>query len=690
MTSQPSDSPTDELTVEEKAQVVSWVKKQYQKCKDQRSKQEQQWYLNLAFYFGRQNVQLIRAPGQSTKLTVPKAPYWRTRAVSNRIRPIIRKELSKVVSSKPTAYVVPASSEDKDMFAAQAAESLWYSFYDEKKLESVIYSAEFWTLICGTGFLKCYWDGTIGDPNSPETIGDVVVERETPFNIFIPDTTEESLEKQPYVIHASMRNLEWAQLRYGQMVENPIQATGRGESIMDTGFLKLIGADDQPLDSVEVVEAWVKPGQFKKMPFGAVITLVGDQLAQYIKGWPFEHGKYPFVKLNHVPTGSFYGESIITDLLPLQKEYNRTRSQIIEAKNKMAKPQLMAPKGSINPASITTEPGQIILYRPGFQPPEPLPLQSLPSYVLQELDRIRVDMDDIAGQHDVSRGTVPPGVTAATAISYLQEQDDTMLSYTVRSLEQGVQDIAQLFLNYVKQYWTAPRMVKTTGVDGSFDVISFMSSDLRNNTDIRIERDSALPTSRAAKQAFLMDLMKMGFIDPNYGLELMEVGGLNKLYEKMNQDKRQAQRENIRMQQIDEPNLMGFAQAQQIFDQAVQQGAMVGTGPIKPDGTPMQPPPAPVPVNSWDNHLMHIDTHNNFRKTQTFEALPDEVKTVFEAHVSMHRQALAGLQQAAMMEGQGPPQDMQQQESNAQPGPEPMPNLESEPQTQSPGMEASA
>jgi hypothetical protein len=330
----------------------------------------------------------------------------------------------------------------------------------------------------------------------------------------------------------------------------------------------------------------------------------------------------------------------------------------------MAKPQLMAQKGSVNPRAITTEPGQVILYRPGFTPPQPLPLQPLPNYVLNELDQIRLDMDDISGQHEVSRGTVPPGVTAATAISFLQEQDDTMLSWAVRSLETGVQDLARLMLHYVIDYWDAPRTVKVTGVDGSFDVVSLMSSDIEGNTDIRIETDSALPTSRSAKQAFVMDLMKMGFIDSDKGLEVMEIGGINKIYEQINVDKRQAQRENIRMQQIPEQTLMQFQEAQQLYEQA--QG-------MRPDGQPMPPVPPPVSVNSWDNHALHIQVHDNFRKTQTFEALPDVIKAAFETHVTFHRQALAGLQQAAMMGAGGPPQPQPEPQA---PGPAPMPETE--------------
>lgn len=664
-TSEDSDlqpNALDSLSMDKRNEIVAWVRNEYRKCKNTRHKVERQWYVNLAFYLGKQNVATVTTATNNTALQTPKVPYWSARPISNKIRPVIRKELAKVTSARPTAFVIPASSEDSDLFAAQAAESLWYSLYDSKDIGAIAWSAEFWTLICGTGYIKTYWDPSATDEvnNMP---GDIVIEKETPFHIFIPDVTQEELELQPYLIHASMRTVEWAKLRYGDSLPNTIQPTGSSETIMDTGFLKLIGADDQPLDSVEVVEMWIKPGQFNKFPHGALVTLVGEQLAQVNEGWLYNHGRYPFVKLTHVPTGAFYGESVITDLIPLQKEYNRTKGQVIEAKNRMAKPQLIAPKGSVDPRKITTEPGQVILYRPGFQPPQPLPLQPLPQYVLDELDRLRIDMDDISGQHEVSRGSVPPGVTAATAISYLQEQDDTMLAGTVRSLEKGMEKLARLMLSYVQQYWTAPRMVKVTGVDGSFDVVEFMSSDLAENTDIRIETDSALPTSRSARQAFVMDLMKMGFIDPDKGLEVMEIGGINKLYEQINVDKRQAQRENIRMQQIPPETVDQFMQAQELFK--VNQGVNPTTG------QPMPPPPPPVSVNTWDNHQVHIQTHNNFRKSQTFEALPDPLKIAFESHVTFHQQALAGLQQQAMMagmepqgQGQGPepqgPPDMNQ------------------------------
>jgi len=236
----------------------------------------------------------------------------------------------------------------------------------------------------------------------------------------------------------------------------------------------------------------------------------------------------------------------------------------------------------------------------------------------------------------------------------LQERDESRMSPTFDSLEEGIEKIARLALTYVHDYWTVERMVKVTGADGSFDVMAFKGSDLGSNLDIRIESGSSLPTSKAARQAFIMDLMKMGFISPEKGLEVMEIGGIEKVYEQIQADQRQAQRENLRMSKVTPETLQQYLASYQQMSMAQQMGADTGnpldqstSASVGPDGMPavddsmaVQDPPLIVPVNTWDNHEVHIRYHNQFRKGQAFEALPDFVKQIFEQHVQMHIAAM--------------------------------------------------
>lgn len=677
-------SQMQQIDPEIERKILSWIDEQYKFMRQARQQIEVEWYLNLAFYFGKQYVE-PQSRGSAInsilggRLVTPTAPPWRVRLTINRIRPIIRTELAKITSQKPTVTVVPSSSEDKDYFAAQAGEQIWDSIYREKKIRNVFKRACWWTLLTGCGFVKSWWDPNEMDSVN-HTMGDFCYNPVTPFHILVPDLREEDLENQPYLIHIQTRSVDWVKLFYPQL-QNVKPDTTEVNDLLEDAFMNLIAGQqtDNRRKAVLVKEVWIKPNQIPQLPTGGLITVIGNKIVQFYDQWPYDHSQYPFAKIDHIPSGKFYSDSTIPDLRPLQKELNRTRSQVIEAKNSMAKPRIIAYKGSINAAMVTSQPGQIIFVTPGFELPQPMPMPPLPRYVAEEINRILADMNDISGQHEVSKGQAPPGVTAATAISYLQEQDDSMIANTYDSVEDAIEKVAAQTLSYVKQYWDQPRVVKVVGIDGSFDAMTFLGADLGNNTDVRVEAGSALPQSKAAKQAFLMDLMKFGWIPPQQGLEVMDIGGLNKITDQIRVDAKQAQRENQKMavvtqQMIDQYMQLQIQQAQidpntgmptnpnyiapttdpmsgQPVDLA-QQPQPTSFDPNQPQGqqvVPPQPavpqvlnPPPIVPVNTWDNHQVHIAKHNDYRKGQAFDQLPDLNKQLFEAHVQMHISALQG------------------------------------------------
>lgn len=643
-------------------EVAAFVTTRYTRSKNARQKIEYRWYTNMAMYDGRQYLTPVRNPqaGVPFKFTTPPAPPWRVRAVFNRIRPVCRREMSRLTSQKPTAYVIPASSEDKDTMAAQAAEQIWESLYRDLGIQKIVRNAVYWTVLTGTGYIKMWWDPDGIDDVTGQK-GVICAQAEDPFHIYIPNLRATDIEDQPWVIHASVMNVEEAKFKYADALgERELNANCTSEDdILNSAWLDLSGTTNTDNDSVLILEMWIKPGQDRKFPNGGMITLVGSQVVQYIDSWPYVSTRFPFAKIDHVPNGQFYARSVIDDLVSVQKEYNRTRSQIIEAKNRMAKPQLMAAKGSVDASKITTEPGQLIEYIPGFAPPQPLPLQALPSYVLQELDRLNMDFDDISGQHEVSRGQVPPGVTAATAISYLQEQDDSKLSWTTNSVEEAVEKLAFNALNHVQQFWVTPRVIKVAGSSNSFNALLFRGADIRGNTDIHVEAGSALPQSKAARQAFIMDLMKMGYIPPDTGLKVLEVGATFDIYEDLEMDDRQVQRENVRMSESD-PRLMDeYNAVSGMYDQMADPETGMVVDPNT--GQPLDPPQLPVPVNTWDDHGKHIDLHNRYRKSQGFEALPQQTKDLFEAHVRSHVAALLqstmpGGDPSALMNSSVPPE----------------------------------
>lgn len=623
--------------------LVDWVMRQYNTMRSVRKSYERQWYTNLSFYMGKQYVEWSKHEDRLTPL--PKLDKFTPRITVNKIRPIVRTEISKLTSSRPTASVMPASNDDDDVFAARAGEQVWQSLYDRLNFQKVVTQAVFWTSITGNAYIKTYWDDQGYDAVS-KVYGDVRWAALSPFNILVPDLIEEDLECQPYVFCVYSKPIEWIELAYADVIPKgtKIASSNDVDDFLSPSKMGISPNNDARPESALIIEAWVKPGSTKLLPQGGFVTIVNNQIIQAgLKGLPYSHGQYPFAKISHIPTGRFYAESTVTDLIPLQMEYNRTQSQIIEAKNRTSKPQVMYDEGSVVPSKITTEPGLWIPIRPNAQRPQPVPLQDLPAYVVQFNERQQMNFEDISGQHEVTRGQAPGGISAATAIAYLQERDDSYIATTVQSLEQAVQTSARQTLTLVAEYWDVARLIKSTGEDGGYEAVLLKGAEIARGTDLRIEAGSALPSSKSARMANVMDFMKFGYMSPQEGFELLDMPMLQQWTTRRGIDKRAAQQENIDFKRIPLEQI-------QMADQMYQMQTMMGE--VAPDEMTGEMPPRPsvIPINEWDNDDVHIEIHELMQKGSSYKMLPEHVRLEVENHVAQHK-----ARRMARMMGAMPP-----------------------------------
>ena len=632
---------------------VAWWNKEFDRCKQIREKSEREWLLNLSFYLGKQYV--AWAPANMSlsnqRLLEPAVPRNRVRIVANKIKPAIRMELTKLTKQEPQFYVEPATTEPTDVAAAKVAETISEFYLHELKFNKIRRQTTFWMLICGSAFMKPYIAGT-----SP------ALDCITAFHLFVPDLQEEDIQKQEYVIHGRAVKTAFLEDFYEVKV-NPTEATDV-ETKLETA---LNVQAKSKRDMTFVKEIWVKSN--KKYPAGAMLIIANDQLLQVYtapvksavpgsgilpaivkppagkwseSAFPFAHGKYPFNKMDHIPSGKFYGLSVIDDLRPLQVEYNKTRSQIIESKNRMAKPQIYYQKGSIDPTKVTSEPGQMIPINPGFNFPQEKQLTPLPSYVLQEQDRTLRDMDELSGQTETDRGRTPPGIEAATAIAYLQEANDTRMYHTVASIEECVSDTGTQLLSLVNEFVPHDDLVEIVSKNNTIEIEQFKSKLFTVASDFRVESGSMAPKSAAARQAFITGLMEKGLIPPEKGLRYLQMNETNRLYEELQVDSKQAQRENY-MMSTGRGTIQVPAQQQTGTDNT---GQPIMAPVIDPNTQQPTMQTAPLPTNLWDNHQIHEYEHALFLKSQEYELIQDEMtKQVIQAHYIAHKNELMTLMQ---------------------------------------------
>lgn len=652
-------------------QLVDWVHKQHDDAKSAVQSKQQGWARNMAMFYGNQWLTFTSEslkPGFSRKMMPARGPHRGRRLTVNRTRTLVRTELAKFTAQEPSARAVPATSSDEDIRAAYSAEQVWEAVSAAEKLSAHYRRAMWWVSLTGNGFLKTWWDQSRIDKVSGQP-GAISYGSVSPFNLFVPDLREQEIEDQPWVMSVYTKPVEWCQMFFGAALDGVTltPSVSSANQLLDAHKLNLSAGADK--DSCLVYEAWLKPGAHKQFPQGGFVQLVDDHLVlANDAGLPYQHGQYPFTHFTHIPTGTFYADSPLEDTNALQREYNVLRSEISEAGHRMARPQILAQKGSIVASKMTNETGLVIEYRPGTAPPQPIPLSPLPAYYVQQQEVILSDWEDLSGQHEVSKGSAPAGITAGTAINFLQEKDDSYLNPEYAAIEEGYEKLAAQTVELFVQFVDIPRKIKTVGADGTFDTLLLCGADVASGTDIRMEKGSSIAQSQAARQSQIMSMVGMGILAPQDALRLMEIGGVQKVLDTLQVAERKAQRENIKMKSL-------TPEAIQAHEMVFQLGALQsGTDQIPADGQPTPPgqaapqgqtqypddpsaitdnnplgPPdqnvsvGPViPVDDFDNHAVHIDTHQKFMMGQEYEALPVEIKQQFKLHVQVHKNALMG------------------------------------------------
>ena len=652
--------------------LSDWASSAYIKCKSDITPIRNQWYINLAFFKGDQYVALLNGK----LIRAPQVP-GRVRMVINKIRPAVRTEISRLTSQKPQASVVPASSEEEDIQSAEAGKNLWEYIYETKDVAKAFADASFWVSTCGIGYVKAIWDDDDEDSEAPDpdtgeaSNGDICVTAPSPFNIMVPNSLELDIQRQPYILHVYTMAIEEAKDRWpDKITPDTLPTVVSTNEIMETRYLNLVGTEETAKpDSCLIIEAWVKPGATNLLPDGGMFVLCDKKVVHLNdEALPYEHGDFPFTKLENVPSGTYWTTSVLEDLIPIQKEVNRARSQLIENRNSTAKSGYFVQRGSIDVTKWTSRPGQLVEINPGFKEPVPIAVPTMPGFLKDEQQYYAEDFEDISGQHQVSKGQAPSGVTAATAINYLQERDDSYMAPVYKSFERGIQNVAKQILELCVQFWDTPRLVRSVGPNNAVSVQLLKGADIKKGTDIRIESGSVLPVSKSAKNAMFMDMITRGIIPSDKGLELMELPNMQSYYEEMDADKRAAHRENTVFQMMDPTELqMTLAIRNEMKQQFLLQNGMGNENQARSNpvfAQTLDKFDAPViPVNDWDDDQQHILAHGNFMKSQTYQTLDtsvqQEIVKHYDAHVAKQQQKmLSQMMMGGTAGGQGGAQPM--------------------------------
>ena len=259
-------------------------------------------------------------------------------------------------------------------------------------------------------------------------------------------------------------------------------------------------------DRYEVLEYWSR-GE------GTHCIVIGSQIAWEAKKWDGKAG-FPVVHFRfHTLPGRLHGKGAIAPLLQIQKEYNAQRSAIITNIRRMGNLQWVVANNS-GVDQITNTPGAIIRYNPSSVAPKQMPLNPLPGYVLDNVNRSHSEMLDLAGVHASSLGKRVTGIESGKAINALVNQDESQLQGVLDSIEKGARDLSRLMLGLAKKHYSKRRMIRAFNQDGGMFFKMVRGTDLSQDPDVFFEASSLFKSHVAEREKRAVELAQLGLLTP--------------------------------------------------------------------------------------------------------------------------------------------------------------------------------
>lgn len=592
---------------------------------------------NILYYMGEQYIEFLVSTGQFRKRQ--ENPYVPT-PVSNEIREYVRSVKATLLNQRMTPRVWPNTDEREDIQAAEAGQALLVSmdqahsgrFQAEKEKLAIMLT------LSGTAFMRCYadMDGGAWLPDGKKT-GEVGAECEIPFNVRL-DRMGERLEQKRWIGIQHLKDREWVEDTYKVKIDQDESMGGQVDYQRHLANLvasvspwkgrpisgHVINADQDDL----IIFREVEFAPMKQYPDGLYVIAAGGKIIKKYPRLPIKstreewHYSITDFHFNHVP-GRFWSDPGVSDLISPQNIINEIDQALCINRKGMGLPKLLTP-GDVGlkrigigaHGFITLQYNPIMGLKPELKEGIPLPQQVLAERSLQ-----KEQMQDASGDpKNVLRGQQPSANASGVLTEGLRETAERGRYPDLDRFNRSLTQVYKKRLLIAQEVMTEQHLIKTLGRGNKIKVMKFKASDLRGNTDVRLELDSGLLSTKNGQAQMMLNMIQAGFfkegeVSQTVRQEVLQRMGISTFSNETNGDVERAENEN-----------MNIAAGELTSVMLAEQDEEGGYEILSHD-----------PLFEYDDHTIHYEIHRKYIISPEFSELPEQIQTVLLAHAGMHR-----------------------------------------------------
>ncbi|MBE6993678.1 MAG: hypothetical protein E7423_03425 [Ruminococcaceae bacterium] len=385
------------------------------------------------------------------------------------------------------------------------------------------YSDQWWyKLKHGTAVYGVFWN-----PALEHGAGDVDVTPIDLQNIFWePGVRDIQLSRDLFIAHRWDR--ETLEKEYPQLEK------GTGDVI------DVITRTADGQDRVTVIDWYYKKdGLLHLCKFAGEHVLYASELDERCRdtGW-YAHGLYPVVFDTLFPVaGEPVGFGYIAVTKAPQEYIDRLGKNIMECSLMASRPRYFAGRSAgINEEEFLDWDRPIVHVEGAISEERVRPIQPYPlSETYLRVQQMKIDeLKETSSNRDFSAGSTNAGVTAASAISALQEAGNKTSRDMIRASYRAYGRLGALCLELIRQFYDVGRCFRITGEKGTA-FVTYSSRAIRGahrpDFDIVMTAQKKNPFARVSQNELAKELYDRGFFRPDLAeqamgaLELMDFEG---------------------------------------------------------------------------------------------------------------------------------------------------------------------
>lgn len=310
----------------------------------------------------------------------------------------------------------------------------------------------------GTSVTQVAWDADMDGGR-----GNVALIR-WPIEAFLWDPAAEDLQDGRAVFKVSWHPRSWFRQHY------PAHWRDLGSDEGEYSGLGLADAQHaaRPADEpcAMLLEYWYRLYDAQQRRYTVNVAYLAGGVLLSSHRDVYRHGRYPFVLDVYTPIeGLPVGDGMVQELAPMMRYVNRYASYIDMNLRMASKGRLLVDRsaGLDKEALLDWETDVVEGDRIDASALQWLQTQPFNGMATRQMMQLQADIKQDSGQNQFSRGETVGGVTAASAISALQEAGGKITRLRTHVFNQGYREMATQVMWLISQFYDRQRVVYITG-----------------------------------------------------------------------------------------------------------------------------------------------------------------------------------------------------------------------------------